>query len=475
MDAGVDAPESIVRRDADLDADRDAHVQDADLPRPESIWRNPDVPDCSLFQDARPRWEPPSPPGEPGRTRWIVSSTQPALGIVRTWDVPPPTRASLFEPVLTGSGAVIWTWSDWLETGLAYETGASVHFGASAMSRTAEPVETNFTRFPRMWLPARNAVYFGNGWTAHALRAPTFDIMDAPTGTRAFPAIGVRDAAPYFNASPARDSWMPAWSPETGDIIARGFSSDSRGGVVSGCEDGVRWATEVPTDGDGSIFVRENGEVVVVTTYELHVLDGATGEPLRSALVRLPGSSDYNRAAAYQPGCGVLFEKTVGSTWAWFDLDRMEDGPLLRGRTAATRMWSGTEDCGIVEFTGDRIVRIEPFGAIRFDVPAPSGTFGPILPPVPLLDGGTALLLQGAWYRVSAEGDVSEVTRLDAAAVGVGSAGRSVLAPDGTLFYLTDSGGEFRASATPTGLLPGPFLWPQSGLNWARTNSVLAE
>jgi hypothetical protein len=96
------------------------------------------------------------------------------------------------------------------------------------------------------------------------------------------------------------------------------------------------------------------------------------------------------------------------------------------------------------------------------------------LPPIPLVYGATAMILQGGWYRISANGEPSEVTRLDERIVGLASAGRSVLAPDGTLFYLTDSGGEFRASATPTGLLPGPYLWPQSGLNWARTNSILS-
>ncbi|MBX7194930.1 MAG: hypothetical protein K1X94_22950 [Sandaracinaceae bacterium] len=51
-----------------------------------------------------------------------------------------------------------------------------------------------------------------------------------------------------------------------------------------------------------------------------------------------------------------------------------------------------------------------------------------------------------------------------------------VLAPDGTLFLMTDSGGEdFRFFAATTGAIPGPFLWPDSGYNWARTNSVLPE
>jgi hypothetical protein len=294
IDAGTEAVAIVAPSDADLDARRDAYASDADLPRAFSFWRNPTPPDCSRFSANPPRWAPSSPVGDVGVTRWTVSSSQPALGIVATWDHPPPTRASAIEPVLTGAGAVIWNWSDWLETGLDYTAGNARHFGSSAPGRMVDPVEFNYTRFPRMWLPPHDGVYFANGWAGWPLRVPTYDIADTPSPERSGALVGISrgDVSPYFARGGSRDSWMPRWSPQTGDIIGLGESigaSPDRAGIVSGCESGVRWATEVPTDGGGSIFVRENGEVIVVTTYELLVLDGLTGEPRRSALIRIPG------------------------------------------------------------------------------------------------------------------------------------------------------------------------------------------
>ena len=270
---------------------------------------------------------------------------------------------------------------------------------------------------------------------------------------------------------------MPSWSAINGDIVALG-----QGMVVSGCESGARWATSIPYEAPGSIFVRENGEVLVSTYAKVYVLGGDSGELLRSEFVGSLGGRGVDRGAvaAYQPVCGLLVEYELGQAWFWFDVDTMSRGPLMRlptGQTSGTNAWSGTTDCGVValNYPGDRVTRFNADGRVRYDIPVPEGTFGTILPPSPLVDGGTAMILPGGWYRISPEGVSSTVTRLNELLVGLGSDGRPILAPDGTLFYLTNSGGEYRASATPTGLIPGPYLWPNSGLNWARTNSILPD
>ena len=65
---------------------------------------------------------------------------------------------------------------------------------------------------------------------------------------------------------------------------------------------------------------------------------------------------------------------------------------------------------------------------------------------------------------------------LDPATAGGGPAVPPTVAPDGTLYGLGVSAfGEYRFFAASTGVTPGPFLWPHSGYNWARTNSVLPD
>ena len=475
VDAGIDARIDVGRPDANLDANRDAYRSDADLPRAESVWRNPTPPDCSRFVNNPPRWAPTTPAGEVGVPRWVVPSNDRAFGLAVTWDQPPPTRASLFGPVLTGTGSVLWTFSDFFDIGLDYASGRPVHFGTSAntVNRSQDP--ESYTRFPRMWLPPRNAVYWANGWGGRPLREPTFTSDDGPGGRYDFiNALGMTGDPPISGIR-GRDQNMPSWSTATGDI-ATAASTGSEGVVIAGCDAGLRWATAVPLvdHPNTALFVRENGEVVVGTPGSVHILDGETGEPRRAGLTGAVTSTDYGFPVTYQPGCGLLIEKEIAMVWYWYDVDRMEQGPLLGNtvrRMSGTRSWSGTADCGLVQNTDFGIIRYNADGSVRYDRPAPPGTAGTLVPPIPLADGGTAMILPGGWYRIAPDGALSEVTRVAPESIGFTSVSEPILAPDGTLFYLSEAG----ASAIPTGLLPGPYLWPRSGLNWARTNSILPD
>ncbi len=473
-DAGLDARIDAGRPDADLDANRDAYRSDANLPFAEVVWRNPTPPDCSRFVNNPPRWAPTSPVGEIGVPRWLVPSNDRAFGLAVTWDQPPPTRPSLFGPVLTGSGSVLWTFSDFFDIGLDYATGTLVHFGTSAgvVNRTQDP--NNYTRFPRMWLPPRNALYWAHGLAGRPLREPTFTDEDGPGRADSFSAIAATPER-VSGVIGGRDQNVPAWSPTSGDIVA-GVSSGASRVVVSGCDSGARWTTAVPLveHPNSVLFVRENGEVVVGTPGSVHILDGESGEPLRAGLTGAVTSTDYGFPVTYQPGCGVLIEKEIAMVWYWYDVDRMERGPLLGNtvrRMSGTGSWSGTGDCGVVQNTNFGIVRYNADGSVRYDRRAPPGTAGTLVPPIPLADGGTAMILPGGWYRIAPDGALSEVTRIAPELIGFTSVSEPILAPDGTLFYLSEAG----ASAIPTGLIPGPYLWPRSGLNWARTNSILPD
>ena len=92
----------------------------------------------------------------------------------------------------------------------------------------------------------------------------------------------------------------------------------------------------------------------------------------------------------------------------------------------------------------------------------PFGTAAPSSPP--------------GWQRFDSEGRLVSHIRLDSDFVGFGRVAEPALAPDGTLFMSTMmASGEMVFFAAATGATPGPFLWPNSGYNWARTNSVLPE
>jgi len=78
------------------------------------------------------------------------------------------------------------------------------------------------------------------------------------------------------------------------------------------------------------------------------------------------------------------------------------------------------------------------------------------------------------YFVVGPDGDLREVVNLADPRVGTQLESDPLLGPDGTMYWLTSGGpGQPTAYAASTGYTPGPMLWPQSGLNWARTNSPL--
>jgi hypothetical protein len=280
---------------------------------------------------------------------------------------------------------------------------------------------------------------------------------------------------------------MPAWSPVTGDILTFGTSPlEGYRGVGAACSEGTRWFTQLPIyEGLSAAFVRPDGDAIVASQGEGWVLDGETGETLRSAQyideAGIPG-----KPAAYQPGCGVLLEFVPTRSWRWLNDDTMDLGPLLEFPEAlATRSvngWVGTPDCGVAAVGGVStltLTRLGPTGEIRSSsVLRPEGTFGTnVGPPIPLSDGGMLVVTTPpGWVRFGADGvEVSRVL-LDQAVVGIDAINQPTLAPDGTLYFMTVSTfEEYRFVAVMTRAVPGPFLWRNSGYNWARTNSVLPE
>jgi len=275
---------------------------------------------------------------------------------------------------------------------------------------------------------------------------------------------------------------MAAWSPMTGDMISFGRSLDGTvSGVGVGCVEGNRWFTEIPgLDSPTAVnFVRPDGDVIVTSLQRVWVLDGETGEPLRMTTV----GDNFAQSVAYHPGCGVLVELSVvgGTSWYWLNDDTMEPGPALRlpaDRPTGISGWSGTADCGLVASAGTgNVVRLNADGSVRFNTPIPAGTGITIAsPPVVLTDDETLLMVDPpGWMRLTATGEVDSIVRLNMSQVGLRSAGQTTLAPDGTMYFMTNSGGEYRFAAASTGAIPGPYLWRNSGLNWARTNSILPD
>jgi hypothetical protein len=244
--------------------------------------------------------------------------------------------------------------------------------------------------------------------------------------------------------------------------------------------EGPRWFTRLPIgEGQSSIFVREDCDVIVSSRGAAWILDGQTGEPISSAVYE-------GDPVAYHPGCGVLVSFRFWREWRWLDDETMELGPLLELPEAATSnvgLWSGTEDCGVVAVGGvDPLVttRLDADGTVRYsvafrDIEERVALAGP---PVPLADGGTLLLMSNpvGWNRLSPTGELIDRYRIDPVANGGRTTSQPAMAPDGTLYFMTNSPEGLRFLAVSTGgLAPGPFLWPYSGLNWARTNSILPE
>lgn len=482
--------ESDAAVDSGVDADLDSGVDAGVSSPPIHVWRAETPPDCSANRS------PPTSSRLPlsgPEIRWVVGRESAVIANLGHWDVPPPSRPSLFGPVLDGSGNVFWTFSNFIDVGLAHDDGVAVHFGSSSLgeARGNDALETHF---PRLWLPSTNALYFANGWVRRPLRAPSYNINDAPS-----PAVGVAPNLPAYGESPHvyrvghPGGWMPAWSPVTGDLVVVGGNDEVNATtgsdrlIVAGCDAGVRWVSRVPGD-EGVLFVEANGNVIIGAAGRVSVLDGQTGETLRSVVIGTSGDfGNYGRAQSYHPSCGVLVRvSTATGTWYWLDSETLTPGPELRldeGVPANTENWSGTEDCGLV-VSGSRLQRFRADGTVRYARDferARQEAFGDVggitnaSPPIALADGGTLFpTVPPGYFVVGPDGELQEVVNLADPRVGTMLEGDPLLGPDGSMYWLTSAGpGLPTAFAVSTGHVPGPMLWPQSGLNWARTNSYL--
>lgn len=272
---------------------------------------------------------------------------------------------------------------------------------------------------------------------------------------------------------------MPAWSPATGDYI--GFTTGPSQGVAAFCTEGVRWVTQLPIfEGDSHAFVRPDGDVLVANRSETWLLDGPTGEPVGTVVYSIPFQE-----VAYQPGCGLLLFYGPDSTWRWLDDTTWTEGPTLRlpeGQGTSVGFYAGTTDCGVVAYTGHAteggyLTRVDADGTVRYSVLQRGlDGLGISARPIMLTDQSTLVVWQPLELRhYSADG--TELARIvvDTDAAGLGLVSPPAMAPDGTLFYLGDGLGGPRFVAMATDFTPGPLIWPNSGYNWARTNSVLPD
>jgi hypothetical protein len=231
-----------------------------------------------------------------------------------------------------------------------------------------------------------------------------------------------------------------------------------------------------------ALFVRPDGDVIVAGTGRMWVVDGESGEPLRSVGYGVPLTSEMGHPVTYHPDCGVLVEQQSGTEWMWVDDDTLAAGPRLRlddSLAGGSGNWAGTADCGVIAFSRGRIVRLNADGTIRYDVATPDfmpESYGIAAPPQDI-SGGTVLFTNPAgWIVLHPNGEVHDTVALDQSRVGVRTLGHPTLAPDGTLFLSGSTryvGGIPTLSAVSTGLVPGPMLWRNSGINWAHTNSYL--
>jgi hypothetical protein len=344
---------------------------------------------------------------------------------------------------------------------------------------------------PRMWLPRQNLLILGRGGGGVPLYAPQPELYSAvpegnPLVVTGPTATTFWDGGPEISSAALGGSTgdMPAWSPVTGDFVTFGIGAGFRG-VGAMCTAGTRWFTQLPIyEGQSSVYVREDGDAIVVARGEAWVLDGRTGEMMSTTTFALEDGT-LGMPAGFHPGCGVLVMFGLGRVreWRWLDDETMEMGPWLRlpeDDPSSSGLWSGTEDCGVVAVGSTSVTRLEADGTTRYRVPFRDieEVVTPAAPPVALADGGTLLLMSNppGWNRLSSMGELVDRYRLGPSAAERAVADDPLLGPDGTLYLMTRvDDGPIRFTATYTGAIPGPFLWPDSGLNWARTNSVLPE
>ncbi|MBN8615292.1 MAG: hypothetical protein J0L92_32150 [Deltaproteobacteria bacterium] len=474
VDTGADASvDAAVDTMTDAASDTWTAV-DANLPESRVVW-TPDEPvDCTAHRRA-PRWQPTGPVGETGSVRWVQQLRNEELAVVRA-SYPPPIEVSPFMPTGTDSGVVVFTLGNWVDLGFSHSTGELVHYarGVAEIYPHREPPEAFYTTFARMWLPEPGGIY-GQGviWSPLGLAG---DQPQAPMSGVTWEGWRTTDWRPSF----AIETAMPAWNPTTGARIqVAGTTTET--GVCSVCEEGVQWITALPLtfsraiDRPTAFYVRPDGDVIVATRFRMWVLDGATGEPKREARYGDPTMENAMSGSprTYFPGCGVLVEEVTGTEWYWVNDDTMEQGPTLRiddDYAGGVENWSGTEDCGVTVRANYRVIRLEADGAVRFDVELGPGFYGPI----PTASGGSAFLGRTpGWVEMDAQGVELSRLVLDPRFVGETSLGFGLLAPDGTYYFVTDSGLGLVLTfgSAASGIRPGPFLWRDSGLNWAHTNS----
>jgi hypothetical protein len=305
--------------------------------------------------------------------------------------------------------------------------------------------------------------------TYDALRPDGLDVVLAPEL--------LYDGGPRIGRP--RDNDMPAWSPVTGDYI--GFARGEGQGVAAFCTEGVRWYTHLPIyEGNSHAFVRPDGNVLVANRREAWLLSGETGEPLGSAMYSTP----FQEAGSYHPGCGLLLFFNPDKTWRWLDETTWTEGPTLRlpeGQDTEAPFYAGTTDCGVTVYNGSStnryLTRLEADGSVRYNVVVHEGLgFGISARPLMLTDQSTLLVWQPMELRhYGADGTELERIDVDTDRAGAGLVSPPAMAPDGTLFFLGDGLGGPRFVAIATDFTPGPLIWPNSGYNWARTNSVLPE
>ncbi len=457
-------------------ADAGERMDDAFRPPVQRLYLNPAPPLC-LDALEPPRWRVATDPGPEGTVLWTRSIREPEF---ERWlevsQVEGPFQPWYDTgPSLSGDGIATWFFTNGDDTWA---------LGIGPLGAYSNSGLFDSSGLPRVWLPRSNLLHDALASLARPMYAPqppTYSPEPRPEPWVA--AVGRQFWPDGAVVGGAGD--MIAWSSTTGDFITFGGLANGREqyrGVGAGCTEGVRWFTQLPIyEGQTRAFVRANGDAVVSVNGEIWVLGGTTGELLRGRRFDdedgIPG-----RPAAYHPGCGLLVEYRPTQTWRWLNDETMELGPLLSfpEELPSSASWSGTSDCGLLAIGGTRFVsRVDANGTLRFstrygeDAEFVSSTG----PPIPLADGGALVVLNPpGWLRVDAVGEVVSRQVLDPVIVGEQMANEPTLAPDGTLYFLTRSsveGLQFVAVSTDTS--PGPFLWRESGSNWARTNSTLPE